>query len=140
MPMSNDSFTETTSSGWFSRIGNSIKGILFGVVMILVSIVIMFWNEGRAVKTRKTLDEGAKTVVSIPADTLDGPKDGTLVYMTGIANTSAPLQDSEFNVTAPALKLRRSVEMYQWEEETQTETKKKLGGSEETTTTYSGTG
>ena len=135
--MSNDSFTETPSSGWFSRIGNSIKGILFGVVMILVSIVIMFWNEGRAVKARKTLDEGAKTVVSIPADTLDGSKDGTLVYMTGIANTSAQLQDSEFNVTAPALKLRRSVEMYQWEEETKTETKKKLGGSEETTTTYS---
>ena len=135
--MSNDSFTETSSTGWFSRIGDSIKGILFGIVLILVSAVLMFWNEGRAVKTRKTLDEGAKTVVSIPADTLDSSKDGSLVYMTGPATAASPLSDSALDVTVPALKLRRSVEMYQWKEETKSETKKKLGGGEETTTTYS---
>ena len=135
--MANDSFTETTSTGWFSRIGNSIKGILFGVVMILISAVLMFWNEGRAVKTRKTLDEGAKTVVTIPADALDGSKDGKLVYMTGAATATTPLSDAALDVTAQALKLRRAVEMYQWKEESKSETKKKLGGGEETTTTYS---
>ncbi len=132
-----DSFTETTSTGWFSRIGNSIKGILFGVVMIIVSAILMFWNEGRAVKTSKTLDEGAKTVVTIPADALDGSRDGNLVYMTGRATAETALRDPVLNVTADALKLRRSVEMYQWKEETRSETKKKLGGGEETTTTYS---
>ncbi len=135
--MSNDSFTETSSTGWFSRIGDSIKGILCGIVLILVSAVLMFWNEGRAVKTRKTLDEGAKTVVTIPADTFDSSKDGSLVYMTGPATTDSTLSDSALDVTVPALKLRRSVEMYQWKEETKSETKKKLGGGEETTTTYS---
>ena len=135
--MANDSFTETTSTGWFSRIGASIKGILFGVVMILISAVLMFWNEGRAVKTHKTLDEGAKTVVTIPADALDGSKNGNLVYMTGPATAADPLGDSELGVTVAALKLRRSVEMFQWKEETSTETRKKLGGGEETITTYS---
>ena len=135
--MANDSYTKTSSTGWFSRIGDSIKGILFGVVLILGSAVLMFWNEGRAVKTRKTLDEGAKTVVTIPADALDGSKDGSLVYMTGPATSTASLSDTALNVTVGALKLRRSVEMYQWKEETKSETKKKLGGGEETVTTYS---
>lgn len=135
--MAADSLTETTSTGWFSRIGNSIKGILLGVVLVVVSAVLLFWNEGRAVKARKTLDEGAKTVVTIPADAFDGSKNGNLVYMTGKATSKSPLKDSALNITADALKLRRAVEMYQWKEEKKTETKKKLGGGEETTTTYS---
>src|SRR5207245_2956185 len=35
------------------------------------------------------------------------------------------------------LRLSRSVEMYQWKEQTKSETTKKLGGGEETVTTYS---
>ncbi len=35
-----DSFTETTTTGWFSRIGNSIKGILVGIVMIIVAFPV----------------------------------------------------------------------------------------------------
>ncbi len=135
--MANDSFTETSSSGWFSRIGNSIKGILFGLVLIVGSAVLLFWNEGRSVDTRKSLDEGAESVVSVSSGNLDDSKDGDLVHMTGAATATMPLSDSALNVSAPVLKLRRSVETYQWNEQTKTETKKKLGGGEETTTTYS---
>jgi hypothetical protein len=47
--MDNNVFTETTNTSWFSRIGNSIKGLLFGGIFILLSIGFLWWNEGRNV-------------------------------------------------------------------------------------------
>ena len=46
-----DTYTETTTKGWTSRIGESIKGVLFGLVLIVLSCIGLFWNEGRAVQT-----------------------------------------------------------------------------------------
>ena len=42
-----DTFTEVTSRSWISRIGQSIVGVLIGLVMVIASIVVLFWNEGR---------------------------------------------------------------------------------------------
>ncbi len=58
-----DSYTEVTSKGWFSRIGESIKGIVFGVILIPGMVVLLWWNEGRAVTTALSLKEGASAVV-----------------------------------------------------------------------------
>jgi len=132
-----DSFTETTSQGWFSRIIGSIKSVLFGLVLFLVSFPLLFWNEGRAVRTAKSLEEGAGVVVSVPADAVDAGKEGKLVHLSGQATTTETLADGEFGVQANAIKLIREVEMYQWDEDKKSETKKKLGGGEETVTTYS---
>ncbi|MGJ8634629.1 MAG: TMEM43 family protein [Luteolibacter sp.] len=132
-----DSFTETTTTGWFSRIGSSIKGVLVGVVMIGLAVLALFWNEGRAVKTRKSLEEGARDVVPISSESLDGGSDGELVHLSGFAEAVEPVTDPAFGISVEALVLKRSVEMYQWNEQSKTETKKKLGGSEEAVTTYS---
>jgi len=53
-----DSYTETTQKSWASRIGESIKGVLIGLVLIVGSVIGLFWNEGRAVQTAKSLAEG----------------------------------------------------------------------------------
>lgn len=135
--MLEDTFTVASSTGWFGRIGQSIKGVLFGLLLIMVSLPVLFINEGRAVKTSKTLIEGAKSVVVVPAETVDAKNVGKLIYLTGDAAVEGVLKDSKFNVMAEAVSLRRKVEMFQWKENTQTETKKKLGGGEETGTTYS---
>ena len=51
-------YTEVTRTGYFGRIGNAIKGVIFGIVLFFVSFIILFWNEGRAVHTARTLEEG----------------------------------------------------------------------------------
>jgi hypothetical protein len=51
--------------------------------------------------------------------------------------TTAALTDPEFGVSEPGLKLVRLTEMYQWKEESRTETRRTMGGAEETVTTYS---
>ncbi|QTN31162.1 TMEM43 family protein [Akkermansiaceae bacterium] len=134
--MSEDHFSSTSSTGWLGRIGDSIKGVLFGLVLIVVSVPVLFFNEGRAVKTRKTLDEGAKSVVTVPAEKTNPANNGKLIHLTGKAQAEGVLEDADFGVSAQSLKLRREVEFYQWEETSQTDTKKKLGGGEETVTTY----
>jgi hypothetical protein len=131
-----DSFTEKTSQSWFSRIGGSFAGALVGIVMMLVAFPLLWWNEGRAVRTAQGLTEGAGAVVSVAADSVDASREGALVHVSGLATTTETLTDEEFGVAAPALTLVRSVEMFQWREEKKSEKRKKLGGSEETTTTY----
>ena len=135
--MAPDSFSEVTSQGWLSRLGASIKGVLFGLVLLVVSVGLLWWNEGRAVKTAKSLTEGAAAVVSVPADPVDPSKDGKLVHTSGRAEVSGTLTDPLFGVSSPAIKLRRTVEMYQWDEDEDKETRKKTGGGTETVTTYS---
>ena len=135
--MSNDSFTTTTSRSWFSRIGSAISGILFGLILFLGSFLLLAWNEGRAIHRAQTLEIGAKQVISVTADNPLAENNGKLVHLTGTAEAVEPVSDGIFGITATALKLRREVEMFQWKEESKSETKKKLGGGEETTTTYS---
>jgi hypothetical protein len=134
--MSENSYTVRSSTGWFGRIGGAIKGVLFGLVLILVSLAVLFLNEGRAVKTQKTLEEGESSVVKVFTETVDAKNDGKLVYVSGNAMAAGTLSDDEFKITSEALKLRRKVEIYQWKEDERSETKKKLGGGEETVTTY----
>ena len=132
-----DSFTEVSTQGWFSRIGSSIKGILVGAVMAVVAVVVLFWNEGRAVKRHKTLQEGAGQVVSVANDKVDAANEGKLIHVTGMATTTETLKDDKFGVSVQGLKLRRNAEMFQWKETKKTEKETKLGGKEETRTTYS---
>jgi hypothetical protein len=134
--MSADQFINVTNKSWFGRIGESIKGILFGLLLFIIAFPLLFWNEGRAVKRYKTLKEGGGAVVSVAADRLDKANEGKLIHVTGKAVTDAELSDPEFGAAANALKLKRSVEMYQWKEASQSTTKKKIGGGTETTETY----
>jgi hypothetical protein len=131
-----DQFTEVTGSSWFSRIGNSIKGILVGIVLFVVSVGALFWNEGRAVKEAKRIDEGQAACVSVGSDKVDPANDGKLIHINADAKTAEIVTDPIFAVSAPAIRLKRSVEMYQWKESKHTETKKKFGGGEEKKTTY----
>jgi hypothetical protein len=134
--MSEDSFTEVTNQSWFSRIGNSIRGILVGIVIFIIAFPVLFWNEGRAVSRYKTLKEGAGNVVTIDSATVDPANEGKLVHLTGKATTDETLTDSQFGISANAIKLNRNVEIYQWKENKKTKTKKKTGGSTQKTTTY----
>lgn len=131
-----DEFTEVTSKSWGSRIGGSFKGILAGVLLFLAAFVVLWWNEGRAVQTAKSLTEGAGSLVAAEAGKVDPANDGKLVHLTGLATTKESLNDQEFMVTVQALALRRAVKMYQWVEESESHTEKKVGGGTETRTTY----
>lgn len=134
--MSDGGFTEVTSTSWLSRLGQSLVGVLIGILLFLVSFPVLFINEGRAVKTAMSLDEGAAAVVSVKNDPVDAANDHKLVHVSGQATTTETLTDPKFGVAVNAIRLERVVQMYQYKEETKSEKRKKFGGGEETVTTY----
>ncbi|MGX5847278.1 TMEM43 family protein [Mesorhizobium sp. PL10] len=132
-----DSFREVTSVSWFGRIKRAVGGVIFGLILIVLMVIGLFWNEGCAVQTARSLAEGSGAVVSVGADSVDAANDGKLVHVSGPVTADSGLADPDFGIAAQGLRLSRSVEMYQWKEESKSETTKKLGGGEETVTTYS---
>ncbi|HQS14297.1 TMEM43 family protein [Reyranella sp.] len=131
-----DQITEVTSTSWFARLGQAIVGVLIGFIFIVVSIGVLFWNEGRAIRTAQGLAEGAGIVSSVPADRVDPANDGRLIHVSGMLSTAGPVSDPDFAVRVHGVRLERHVEVYQWKEETHSETRTKFGGGEERTTTY----
>lgn len=116
--------------------GGSLKGMLTGLVMLVAGLALLFWNEGRAVKTHKALQEGAAAVTEADPERVDAALDGKLVHFSADADAPGELTDAWFGVSARAFRMERTVEMWQWNEVSHTTTKENLGGSQTTTTEY----
>lgn len=135
--MSDENLTEVTTESWLSRVGGAVKGILVGLALFILAFPLLFLNEGRAVDRMKALEEGAGSVVHIDSKVVDPSNDLKLVHATSKVTTDETLADSAFNVKANAIKLKRSVQVYQWQENVEEKKEKQLGGSEKTTREYS---
>lgn len=131
-----DQITEVTNASWFARLGQAIVGVLIGLMFVVVSIGVLFWNEGRAIRTAQGLAEGAGIVRSVSADSVDRSNDGRLIHVAGMLSTAGPVSDPDFGLKVQGVRLVRHVEVFQWKEETHSETRAKFGGGEERTTTY----
>ena len=131
-----DQFVESSSQSWFSRIGGAIVGVIVGIILLPLSVMLHFWNEDRAVVTEKSLKEGAASVISVPADSIVPGNQGKLIHLSGDVAAGEAIHDALFKVSAPALRLVRHVEVYQWKEDKTEETHDKLGGGKETVTKY----
>lgn len=135
-----DTFTEVSSKSWFSRLSGALGGIVTGFILVILACGVLFWNEGRAVKTERALSEGAGSVISIDAVAVDVGNEGKLVHISGPVSVQAAPTDPLFAALMlpdNTIRISRSVEMYQWVQSSKSEKKKKLGGGEETVTIYS---
>jgi hypothetical protein len=131
-----DTVTVTTRTSWFGRLKNSVIGVLIGLLLVVGMVVLLFWNEGRAVQTARSLTEGAGVVVSVSSDAVDPANDGKLVHVTGDVSTWHKPSDPGFGITAEGVRLERRAEMFQWKETSESKSQDKLGGGQETVTTY----
>ena len=130
-------YTETTTTTYGQRVKKSFGGIGSGILLFIVGTILLWWNEGRAVKTTKMLNEAAGVTVEMTdIGTIDPQFDGKLVHATGMTATIDSLIDSDFGVGVTAVKFNRKVEYYQWVENSKSQTKDKIGGGQETVTTY----
>lgn len=111
------------------------KAVLGGL-MAIAGTAILFFNEGRAVKTARSLAEGAAAVVSVDADQLSQQHEGKLIHLSGRAAATTALVDDRFGVSAEAIRLIRTVEVFQWKEIEEKVTRK-VDGKSKTETEYS---
>ena len=130
-------YQEQRTTGYGTRVGNSFKAIGSGILLFCIGTTLLWWNEGRAVKTEKMLDEvGGNYVEMENPNKKDASLDGEIICGTALATTEDSLSDKQFGVGAKAIALHRRVEYYQWVEESNETSEDKLGGKEVTTTTY----
>ena len=130
-------YTETTTTGYGTRVGNSFKAIGSGILLFIAGTALLWWNEGRAVKTEKMLDEAAGAYVEMEnPNKKDASLEGELICGTAMATTEDSLVDAQFGIGAKAISINRRVEYYQWVEHEQSKSEDKLGGKQVTTTTY----
>ncbi len=134
-----DRIVEVSREPWVQRLGGALKGVLVGGLLFLLGVPLLWWNEGRAVTTARSLAEGAAAVRSVAADLVDAANDGRLVHLSGVASPHGQVVDPQFGIAVDAIRLRRTVEMYQWREDSRSEERTRAGGGTErvTTTSYS---
>ncbi|XP_068998691.1 transmembrane protein 43 [Embiotoca jacksoni] len=106
-----------SSPGFLERLSETAGGAVVGVALFFLSIYVLFTNEGRALQTARSLDEGLSQVVSLgPYAGLDLQNNNRLVHLSARLLTAQPLHDPNYRVVVQAVKLKRQVEMYQWVE------------------------
>lgn len=118
--MQGDNFTHVTyrkNPGYFEKLGTSCCGIVTGLIVVLLAFPLLFLNEGRAVQTAQSLDEGLNAINRLSSsDPVFDSNDRKLVHLNGKLKTSQPLSDSPYGIHIYSVKLKRDCEMYQWVE------------------------
>ena len=130
-------YTETESKNWFTRLKESVAGILTGVILIALATWLLWWNEEDTFKTAGAIGEAELVTQDVQdISRIDPELEGKVIHAVGYADTQETVRDNLFGVEARAINIERKAEFYQWVEHEHTETRKKLGGGEETVRTY----
>ena len=132
-----DEYSEVTTTSFGNRIIESFIEIILGLIFFLGSFLLILWNQGRSVDRIKMLDEARSIVVAISPEEMDTNNNSALIYISGKAITDDVLKDQLFGIEENALKLKRTTEVYQWEESSKTKTKNNMGGRETKEVIYS---
>lgn len=132
-----DRFVETSSQGFLSRFTQSLAGLVIGPLLVIGAMVLLWWNEGRAVQAIVGLKDAASQVVEVEASGPSPVNANKLVHVVGPATAQSPMQDADVGIVfTDQVGVARTAEMYQWKEDKKQETQDNLGGGTTTTTTY----
>ena len=132
-----DSVSVTSHHSYGSRVGNSLKSILLWIILVIASIALLFWNEKNYVETRAALKEWAEIVQEANVGQIDSGLEWKEVHVSWeTASNAEALKDGTFWIETDNLKLKRTVEMFQWYEEEHEDCHDNYWWSEDCTTTY----
>ena len=130
-----DQVTEVSSQSWLGRLRDSLMGSVIGMILVIAAVALLYWNERNEVTSLRMLDLAARLLVEAPSNRADPALDGRLVHVTGTLAIPAPAHDPLFGAVDPqAVRLERQVEMFQWQEHSNSQTQKSVGGSSSSTT------
>ena len=109
-------------------------GAVLGLLMIIGATVLLWRNEGSAVKSQLSFFEAERALAS-------SGDSGGLIHVSGKLTAEASLEDGAFGVHAPpSISLQRHVEVFLWKEHVDTKTRRvpdgRGGSVTEKTKTY----
>lgn len=89
--------------------------LVLALLIFSAALALLVWNEGRAVKTARSLAEGAEAIRPVSPESVDPAHDRQLIHLSGTVSPVEGAYDPELGLRFPqALKIRREVQMYQW--------------------------
>ena len=113
------------------KIKNSFGGVIMGILLLIGGTILLWWNEGNNVKNIKSINEVEKQVISVASDKVENKNDGKLVLVSGsLVTADEKVTDTDFGFGVKTPVFKRSVEIYEWKEESHTD-------DDKTTYTYS---
>lgn len=108
---------------------NKKKGgsILGGLALVLIGIMVLFSNEGRTVSTSSAIHEASDLYTDVESTQIDPTYEGKVIATTGKIDLSgaSDVKDVKFGIDMNSVKLKRNVEMYEWEETCSSDDNKK---------------
>lgn len=136
------STTTVSHQSWSDRMQSAMVGIVIGLLLIWFSIPCMWMNERRSAMMESLIKNGQAECVIGDSGLAHEDLRGLLVYIRyGEAQGVKPMQDARLEQVScdrGCLRLRTTVEIFQWKEEAlRKEKKDSLGGGTTTTTNYS---
>lgn len=104
------------NQSWLQRMQASLMQLVIGVVLAVVSLPVLWFNERRAARMECVIARGRDEVRTIPADEVSEENRGRLVHVQGAHVKSAgEVKDRRFNVIVKenCVILRSYVEVFQ---------------------------
>jgi len=90
---------------------------LFGFIFMVLSVVLLWFNEKKAVDMARIVNYGEKACEEANPEQYDAELNGELVHVFGKISTQRQLHDQSFGImTQDCIKLKRVVEVYQMRE------------------------
>lgn len=132
-----NSVSVSSHQSYGSRVGNSLRNILVWIVLVIGSIVLLACNEKRYLNDHEDLDFWEKNVNETVSDEINPDLEWKEVHLYWeIISDAEALKDDVFWIITDDLKLKRTVEMYQWFEESKKECHDNYWWSQDCNTTY----
>lgn len=117
-----NSTSASSHQSYGSRVGNSLRNILVWIVLVIGSIVLLACNEKRYLDDHEDLDFWEKNVNETISNEINPDLEWKEVHLYWeITSNAEALKDDAFWIITDDLKLKRTVEMYQWFEESHEE-------------------
>merc|ERR1712054_70956 len=111
--------------GVASKVGNSLCQLCVAPVVIFLGCALLWYNEGVAIKTHRSLNEALDAYTPTSATNFQPEKDGKLVHTSHMLSVDSPAADDAFGIRNPgSIRLTRTVETYQWVEHHTTKERK----------------
>ena len=82
-------YQEQKTTGYGTRVGNSFKAIGTGFILFCIGTALLWWNEGRTVKTEKMLEEVGGAYVEMENPNKKDASSPSLLY--GLHSTKGVL-------------------------------------------------
>lgn len=124
---------------WGTRLGGGFLEILSGLVLVMFSFPVLWFNESRSARIETLICRARWQARSIGTDAPDADNRNWLVHVEDVLLTAAaPVSDPRFDVTfrTGCLRLQSSIEVLQMIQREVSESRERYGCSRETKRTY----